>query len=605
MDFLTPLARKLLLIWLFLLLWIPVAALWRGGRDYWKVQHGDVALVLNHPFYRGDKADRKLKSFLDHKKARVRSEAAELLIDRGYVPSTPEERISFALATGDFRYAPLQIDEVLDQLTLKASEGYEFWIFTFGQDANIDLRFQKFYRAYTLQDLGTNYYRLPVEACQPHNGYFTSLRNGIGLGDREWLEGCVKDQSLKLQSREWAVDQLGRLRSYESIPVLLETLQEEVFLNKTGMRSTYTNPFNVFQWIQDDRVLPFLLNSISQEFPHDYNTASEAIDARWDSPVLVRAILERYLKSNPADEKFNYTASALNFRNFSWEYKKTDLKPVQFPPPRKPRSPSSRDSTRAVTDQEIKQLSAQIQEILTPVPGQQEMNFRDLDDLDLYRKILPGDNPGLLPLVRAFNLRKHFSGRNPSRTYSYSSFIGLEYLGEMKDTNSLPRLLSCLRSQASAYRGLEALGDPGVIPQLKTLLPEVIWFKHAMRTLEVLGWEPETEEERAFQLIYHQDKQTLEENKALINKVLREQINSTEVRRREFAAYMTVGLGLEDLVPDLVEYLGVDGDGRIANYMFHSGQPELVNAAENWREHAPPGLRIPNRVDAGWGNWFN
>ncbi|MDF3131065.1 hypothetical protein P0Y35_17775 [Kiritimatiellaeota bacterium B1221] len=63
-----------------------------------------------------------------------------------------------------------------------------------------------------------------------------------------------------------------------------------------------------------------------------------------------------------------------------------------------------------------------------------------------------------------------------------------------------------------------------------------------MRTMMYLGWEPETEEERVFQLNYQQDKEGLEENKEVVLKVIREQLASPEDRRGEFAAYVTVGL---------------------------------------------------------------
>jgi hypothetical protein len=110
--------------------------------------------------------------------------------------------------------------------------------------------------------------------------------------------------------------------------------------------------------------------------------------------------------------------------------------------------------------------------------------------------------------------------------------------------------------------------------------------------LEKLGWTPSNDVETAYQLIYQRSPEDVAAHRELLHRVLVSQMDSTELRRRDFAAWAVIDLELIDLFPDLVRMLEKRPDGRIATRMHQSGNPDLQAAAKIWLANAPFGIQL-------------
>jgi hypothetical protein len=185
-------------------------------------------------------------------------------------------------------------------------------------------------------------------------------------------------------------------------------------------------------------------------------------------------------------------------------------------------------------------------------------------------------------------------------------------VGKLTDPATLLRVVledSDHEVREAALEGLGARGDKTAIGDLREALPD--WGVNAalVATLEKLGWHPASAAERVYLLISKQDKHGLDAQWEETKGVLLADLGSGEHRRVENAVYTLVCLGRDDVLPDLIRFLGESGTREMAETFLNSGRPELHQAGKEWAKANGYEIQhdeIPGGVgdaQTKWGNW--
>lgn len=598
---------------------LGILLVWSVGVPIWGEFKYRIALInLGHPrrytqairtISRHDPSERRmrdLESRLRHSDHSVRWRTARILKGWSYEPDSPEDEFHYANSLGDFHRIPFQTDRIIEYaLDPVHDSGIQFYPLN-RLSSWVDPRIRE--KLLSLQPLEvTDANRLMGESQTEAHARITKL----------WLrslalQGSVEDNeviaSYLTYPHPWvqsvAIQALGNSRGYDYLDEIIGVLE--------GFLSVRDRPVplqNRFDWsysgytaknLADDRWFPLFNEILATEEPLYRRVSTLAIDfssaigTRMDNKQMVEN-LRTFLNRAP-----DHLLWSWRFEDFKKRVLENE-KPVFPSPTNRPfkRVVLNLADTEEVDESQFEDLDREVQSLIEQM-RQRMIRQESISELrGKLRELSRTNHPDLVPLLTCVQVKENDRG--------YVFRDSYDYLGRMNVQTAYLQMCSTLEHNRASWEGLAALGDPRAIPEVGAWLPEVRYFRWAAGTLQAIGWQPQTDEERSFLLIYNQDPEELALHQEMLGNFLRSQLSSTEVRRRDFAAYTIVGLGLDDLVPDLIQALESSGDGRLACRMYHSGHPLLRANAEAWIEAAPPGLLIRGVVGVreGWGHWIS
>ncbi len=610
----TPLARKLTLLFF---------SIFFGWEAYKEIQFqlqfarledptGNYMGHLNlHGTIQKERALRRLESLLRHPYANVRWRAGINIQRLGYQPKTESDWFHYAIATRQHHLVPLQWEDVV-RLYLSSPE--------LSQDDPVlpslevsqwvDPRVHELFRSIAMERLqGIGAFGSMGEAEQERESdYLVYVLNSLGFmrsaRDIPIFREFIRHPSaaVRLEAFDWLV----HAKDYEIIPLLI--LEREVEYPDRATRSRLEWMLaRAMDKMPDDQWLPLILKTIKTD-GEEGRLLGGGIRTRLDHPEVIREITELH-ESNPESWIIHHVFKSARLRDSSqrdegiadaYRYDPVvvdimeETRPV-FPERRVQRaartspppilSPGAEEIPLSEIEAQIEELKAEIvQAMRNAAPGE-----RHLGDFQARIETLAGktDHPDMLPVVIA------------GRRFGYSNFaelLGFDYLGRVQHPHAYFPICRHLNSRRffipQTYNGLTALQDSRAIPELVFHLPNQITFRPAMRLLDTLGWTPTTEEEIAFQVLYHRSPESLESHRDVVHRFLQSQLDSSELRRRVFATRAIIDMELADLFPSLVRMLEERKDGRIALLMHQSEHVVLQAAAEAWLANAPAGTRV-------------
>ncbi len=160
--------------------------------------------------------------------------------------------------------------------------------------------------------------------------------------------------------------------------------------------------------------------------------------------------------------------------------------------------------------------------------------------------------------------------------YDQRLLLLVKLAGELGHTRTVEALTRILGSdekllRATAAETLGKVGDQKATPALVDGLADWRTGPDCAKALTTLRWRPVVLEDRVHLLVATRDAAALNKDWATVKSVLLADLTSVDARVVESAAFIIVGLGRSDLVPDLVRTLEKRGTRGIATAYLNSG----------------------------------
>jgi len=590
----TPLAKKLIFVCCAIVLGRVAYNEFRFQFQFARLGNPSIQYVSNlnvQGSLQEKRAIPRLVALLRHPYANVRRRAGWNLDRFGYQPANGEELFHYALASSQFHLIPFQWEEVVRFFLSSPELNQKYPGIPDQQVANwADPRIHEIFRNILrerLERIGE--FADLSEAEQERESTFTAgMLYGLGVmysaGDIPLFREFAKHPSESV--RHEALRRLVYFRDYEVIPLLLH--ENKVWDGVVRMKYKLDGIIDEAVYIlPDDQWLTLIINDIQENGTGRYFRFRNGIYARLDHPEILRQLTDLYHSNPEADglkglgfeeifqqmnEKIPPIFPGRSFRPAARSAQTSDTSsPAEILPP-------------AEIERQIEELKRDMLQALRDDPNAARRSDFFRDRIETLART---DHPDLLSVVIAAHC---FQGPG------YVNTVGFEYLGRLGHPHAY--LLMCRRLNRSRffhpdiYNGLKLLQDPRAIPELLPHLPNVRTFRSVMSLLESLGWTPSNEEEAAYQIIFQRAPEDVDAHRELLHRFLVSQMDSTELRRRDFATWAVLELDLSDLFPHLVRMLEKRPDGRIATMMHQSGNPDLQAAAEKWLSTAPFGTQL-------------
>jgi len=161
--------------------------------------------------------------------------------------------------------------------------------------------------------------------------------------------------------------------------------------------------------------------------------------------------------------------------------------------------------------------------------------------------------------------------------------LALEQIG----SSSVHRLIATLEDETLRKTSMVILGKIGderaIIPIVK-MLNDWSLNAEAAEALTALGWKPAVESERVYWWIARRDVKNLDKNWNTTRDILLKEIESPNAVAVEYALSAFDFIGREEIVPSLIEKLNASGTETMAEAYLNSGNAELEKAARSWAE---------------------
>ncbi|MEJ2245007.1 MAG: HEAT repeat domain-containing protein [Acidobacteriota bacterium] len=162
----------------------------------------------------------------------------------------------------------------------------------------------------------------------------------------------------------------------------------------------------------------------------------------------------------------------------------------------------------------------------------------------------------------------------------------IEALGNLGDARGVGILIEALRDEDIYIRNgsEEALIHVGTaaLPELVNVLCDWTLGPGILEILNKMEWQPSSAEERIWVYVAERDRQSLLDNWDTAKKVLIDDMAGAGNLEIENAVFALIGIGKDETVDDLVGILGKKGTAAMAKAFHTSGNPALIEAAQNW-----------------------
>jgi HEAT repeat protein len=170
-------------------------------------------------------------------------------------------------------------------------------------------------------------------------------------------------------------------------------------------------------------------------------------------------------------------------------------------------------------------------------------------------------------------------------------------LGNIGSPKAVEPLFELLKDDTQAdyvlgetARALQKIGDPRLVPFLTKNLTREKLADRSARILIGTGWKPTTMEERIHFAVIDRNGFYLRNYWDETKKVLLNDVVSKQGHAIRFAVNAFVGIGNEEIIPNLQEILEKNGDKEMAEAYLNCGHAELRTCAQTWA--AKHGYRI-------------
>lgn len=137
-----------------------------------------------------------------------------------------------------------------------------------------------------------------------------------------------------------------------------------------------------------------------------------------------------------------------------------------------------------------------------------------------------------------------------------------------------------VRSRAAAALG--QVGDESAVKPLHKNLVDWHSNRDVGEALHYLGWRPVSDEDKVHFLVARRKRWELRDDWNLTKRVLLNDVSSGDYRTVENALYAFIGIGFQEIIPELVANLSRKGNKVMAEAFLNCGEKELGNAARQW-----------------------
>jgi hypothetical protein len=209
-----------------------------------------------------------------------------------------------------------------------------------------------------------------------------------------------------------------------------------------------------------------------------------------------------------------------------------------------------------------------------------------------------GDQRAVLPLIQCL---KNESGEIRSHA--------MYALGSLGDARAAAPLIAGLKDadpmlRAAAASALGNLGSRQAVPKLVAALPDWPNNETIVTALRKLDWKPETKKEQFYCHIAQRQNEGLLQDWSQTKQFILEDARTKDSRKVENAVYVSIVLGKEDLLSELVTFLNSRDQTAMAEVYLNCGQATLSEAAQKWAKKFGYDI-MPGGGGTGprWGNW--
>jgi hypothetical protein len=162
----------------------------------------------------------------------------------------------------------------------------------------------------------------------------------------------------------------------------------------------------------------------------------------------------------------------------------------------------------------------------------------------------------------------------------------VEALGNLGDARGTETLIEALRDKDIYVRNgaAEALIHVGAaaLPELVKVLSDWTLGPGVLEILKDIEWQPSSDEGKIWVYVAERDRQSLLDNWETAKKVLIDDMEAAGNLEIQNAVLALIGIGKDETVGDLVGILGKKGTAAMAKAFHNSGNPALIEAAQNW-----------------------
>jgi len=160
-------------------------------------------------------------------------------------------------------------------------------------------------------------------------------------------------------------------------------------------------------------------------------------------------------------------------------------------------------------------------------------------------------------------------------------------LGKIGDARAVEPLINALNDkdwqvQESAAKALGEIGDARAIPRLVYLLRDWYVGNDAFDVLNVLDWEPKSVDDTIHLLVVKRNGDQLKQMWEDTKRVLLNDVTSNNSNVIKNALYAFIGIGKQEIIPDLINILNKKGTKTTAEAYLNCGNKELSSAAKSW-----------------------
>ncbi|HHT9109043.1 MAG TPA: HEAT repeat domain-containing protein, partial [Candidatus Wunengus sp. YC64] len=200
--------------------------------------------------------------------------------------------------------------------------------------------------------------------------------------------------------------------------------------------------------------------------------------------------------------------------------------------------------------------------------------------------------------------------------HSDVNWSAAEALGKINDAHAVEPLIAALKDKDPVVRkgAADALGEikdaravEPLITALKNIDPDVrVCAANALVKIGAPAIEPliAATKDIIHSYMARKDGDSLRRHWNIVKVVLLKDVESNDYGIIENTLYAFIGIGKEEIIPELIEKLNTKGGKTMAEAYLNCGHPELAEAAREWARRNGYSISTGSgNAPVGWGRW--
>lgn len=168
--------------------------------------------------------------------------------------------------------------------------------------------------------------------------------------------------------------------------------------------------------------------------------------------------------------------------------------------------------------------------------------------------------------------------------------------GEYGEIDNARREVIEYMGREGVIKSLGEIGDTRAVKPLLEYLTDWYCNQKVAEALSCMSWQPKTSEEKVHLWVAARNDSTLQAYWNLTKTVLLKDVESNQYRTIENALFAFIGIGKEEVLPELVSALNTKGNKTMAVAYLNCGHNELDKAAMVWA------ARHGYYIESGYGS---